>query len=538
MANQGIFHNVFNPNGSRKCSDGNFFYNTSVSINSTADCFNSSKWLTASGSISSAVSARPDGKFYDAIYEADVLDLRNSAHKPLDLQRLLEREFNRLVAGETRGWENAKNIVEYVAGTNISAKGFSGTADCTYVGGTGTGIFSDEYLGGDEELIGYVWSDVDSIFYRISSTVINPIGYDYVYLLDSYGDLSAKFTIGQPFKVIWFKDSDIQTKTLLQCDIIGDPANYYRGHYDFVSSDGVQTVVAGTTVVKIDTLNTGTGTIGNFYQSNAATGSLDLDDIDYTVTAQWTDLGADRADSWITNGVMGTPLLVGETGGNLIPDGTSKTYKATRKVSDVKLNIYSDDNGVTWTAITSWDANLEGATNAHTVTQPTGRIFMLFYETETSPFENADNDEVLALGDVWAGNYYNYSSAMINALIGKTPVATVGKSTAEGYKVSGYSLTQLTNILRTYAETQPQHDAVYMYDSANPACKVLPYLTRENSKLFLQMVFKEMIYDTDWGDDSKFNIVSDVSTTTDDNANTILIGQKRLELPFFIGDGE
>ena len=42
----------------------------------------------------------------------------------------------------------------------------------------------------------------------------------------------------------------------------------------------------------------------------------------------------------------------------------------------------------------------------------------------------------------------------------------------------------------------------------------------------------------DWGDDSKFNIVDNVSTTTDDNGNTVLIGQKRIELPYFIEDKE
>jgi hypothetical protein len=41
-----------------------------------------------------------------------------------------------------------------------------------------------------------------------------------------------------------------------------------------------------------------------------------------------------------------------------------------------------------------------------------------------------------------------------------------------------------------------------------------------------------------WGDDSKFNIVDNVSTTTDDNGATVLIGQKRIELPYFISAGE
>ena len=50
-------------------------------------------------------------------------------------------------------------------------------------------------------------------------------------------------------------------------------------------------------------------------------------------------------------------------------------------------------------------------------------------------------------------------------------------------------------------------------------------------------IFK--IYDGDsWGDDSKFNIVDNVSTTLDDNGQTVLIGQKTVELPYFIGADE
>ena len=54
MANQGLYHPTYNPNGSKKASDGNFWYNTAVSFNSMADCFDSSKLLSASGNIGTA----------------------------------------------------------------------------------------------------------------------------------------------------------------------------------------------------------------------------------------------------------------------------------------------------------------------------------------------------------------------------------------------------------------------------------------------------------------------------------------------------
>jgi len=61
------------------------------------------------------------------------------------------------------------------------------------------------------------------------------------------------------------------------------------------------------------------------------------------------------------------------------------------------------------------------------------------------------------------------------------------------------------------------------------------YLTRVDGKTCLNLVFKEMKHNgTSWVDDNKFSIVDNVSTTMDNNAQTVLIGQKTVELPYFI----
>jgi len=153
-----------------------------------------------------------------------------------------------------------------------------------------------------------------------------------------------------------------------------------------------------------------------------------------------------------------------------------------------------------------------------------------------------------------------------------------------------------------------------------PAAKVLSYLTRENGRGYLNLLYKEMVYDTDndtvlartsagshtydqggiyifqdldnptfngmaiqytgsqisgvlgtglfddetlgednqiivnatgavlvgwqiwdgngWGDNNKFTVLDNETTETDDNGNTIIVGQKRIELLNFIGDAE
>jgi len=41
-----------------------------------------------------------------------------------------------------------------------------------------------------------------------------------------------------------------------------------------------------------------------------------------------------------------------------------------------------------------------------------------------------------------------------------------------------------------------------------------------------------------WGDNSRFEITDNVSTVLDDNGQSCLYGQRRIELPYFISAGE
>ena len=58
--NQGMYHNVYNPNGTKLASGGLDCFRTTISFTSTMDCFTDSKLLANSGSIASGVSGRPD----------------------------------------------------------------------------------------------------------------------------------------------------------------------------------------------------------------------------------------------------------------------------------------------------------------------------------------------------------------------------------------------------------------------------------------------------------------------------------------------
>ena len=410
--NQGGYHPVFNSDGSKSIwfeSGGGadkWFKTNCWDLTSVEDCFNAGNDYTvsyvrvASGAIVNGggwLNGRPDDKAYDAIYSGDILNLRISARKVIDLKRTLDREFNKLVAGDIRGWESQSFV----------------TSD-----GTDSGTSSAQ--------------------------------------------------------------SGIAYKELLHCDIIGDPANY--------------------------------------------------------------------PSEWTTNGVSGNALLTGENGENLLPNSASKTFKLSRDANSITLALWSNDNGVTWGDDTSgWGSLLDTTTNSVTKAVPTYQLVMVFYLTEASPFETADNAEVLAYGDVWSGSDSSRSSgaAIIEGLLGKVPESVWSSNSAwqrdYGFsKMISCNITASTGMFGHNYSPRLEHHPAFLTltnHSTNPAVKVLPYLTRENGKLYLQLLFKELIHNgTSWGDDDSFAVVDGLSTTTDDNGETAIIGQKRIELNCFISE--
>ena len=446
MANQGIYHPTYNPNGSKKLSDGNFWYNTTISIASTMDCFDSSKMLTASGSIGTT-SGRPDGIFYDQVAENSILDLRNSSKKVEDYNRLITKEFNKLVAGTTRGFEGEKY-------TEITTQTTTGTVATVQVK-DGT-----RYKRGD---VIYIYdltaSSIKGRFVVISIST-NTLTVD-----------TAFAKLANSYRISGASSTRTKSNTLLACDVIGNPSNY--------------------------------------------------------------------PSVWKTNEVTFTTLHTAEDGTSLLPDGTRDTFNLSRKANATPLLcLRSTDNGATWTSFTP---TFSTTTNAITLTnEPAGNIVLVYYQTKTTMTIPTVNSEVLELGEVLGTNGLA-NGALVSTLIEKVATANTAPYSQRGYGVSGYRIDMSTFKFSTTATEIPVHSALSLAGGAVgvPAVKVLPYLTRVNGKAYLNLVFKEMKHNgTSFGDDAKFNIVDNVSTTTDNNAQTVLIGQKTVELPYFIGADE
>lgn len=83
--NKGLYHpELSNIAGSKKANDDKFWYDTTVSFNSLADCFKTSKLLTSSGNVSSGKSGRPTNDitpYHDIIYSNQTIDKREYSYK-------------------------------------------------------------------------------------------------------------------------------------------------------------------------------------------------------------------------------------------------------------------------------------------------------------------------------------------------------------------------------------------------------------------------------------------------------------------------
>ena len=254
--------------------------------------------------------------------------------------------------------------------------------------------------------------------------------------------------------------------------------------------------------------------------------------------------------TWSQSGVYGNMLIVAEDGTSLLPTGALTTFKNSRKVTIGSPVIYqvlkSTDNGATWTLLTGGTHySFTATTNSIAfVTAPsTTDLIMVTYQTHTNMAIAGVNSEVLSIGDVWAGNFYStsYGSALLSNLISK--IAINGDvNNLMLITTDLYAKTVQGAIPLLYGvgwSQKPMHSSIGLLGNVSyPTVKAFPYLTRSNGKARLQLVFKEMKYTSTWGDDNKFNIVDNVSTTTDNNAQTVLIGQKYAELPYFISAGE
>ncbi|MBL4831142.1 MAG: hypothetical protein JKY55_14805 [Aliivibrio sp.] len=265
-------------------------------------------------------------------------------------------------------------------------------------------------------------------------------------------------------------------------------------------------------------------------------------------TANCLVIGVDqtsKSESPTNTDLIGTPAAILATFPNgvsaqWIPDFTSGVYSLNRKSQDNYVQReYTLDLGITFV---SAGFTIDSVLNK-TPAIGTTSVQLVHYKTKANFLELANNSVVLEIGDVFSSQYVGKArgAELVYNTINKVATGT-GYLNNTGFvhkKLTDWNVESFPNVNQGKFEySKPAHDPITTFLSPKPTSKMAFYITQENSQYYLQMMYKEMIFDTvssTWGDDSKFDIINGESTVTDNNAKTVLAGQKRIKLPFFTG---
>ena len=489
--NQGAYESQLNPNGNAGIrnnanTETENWYQNPTAIRSQSDAFDRSGGANnpdiSTGAIGQT-SGRPEISpvFYDGITANDITPLYFSARAVTDRKALLFDNFNRAVAGETfMGAEGTPLTGNTVTGDQASSSIFCGIGSSI----APIGLF----LGGTCEII---------ITSSGTATLASGVALNTRYACVSVANSSS--TISQQFRLQRTSDS---LGTWLSA-----------GNINQLTIRVFHTRPAGLT------------------QPSARPQFLSIDII-----------GALDAmpQEWLDNSIPGNWLAVGEEGESLIPDGTSKNYKLSRKCLECYLVISTPDRGATWVDDTSvWRDDLSGTTNSRQVAIPASGVVMIFYQTSANPFELTDNAIFLCGNSVSATNRTGVVGSRLIGKIGtSTAFAVQKRQEITNLPIRSLDLNQVVDDRGDWGDLT--HEPINLGRRSGDAAsvKMMGYLSRSAAGLYFQSIYKEMKHNgTQWGDDNQFNIVNNQSTVTDLNGETVIVGQKRVALPYhFDGD--
>lgn len=503
--NQGAYSPSLNPNGCAFIGDAtggsgrNSWHSSLVkTLLSEEDAFTEvTTQSNGGGKIGDGDSGRPGARYYNAIYASQVTDLRLQAQYPTPTQLEPDYWHNKAVAGGLKNY-----VLEGAPRTVVKERG-TVEAYANRVGqdnGFSVSNVSDYSVGDFAIIINQDNAAVAFGYVRFLGASHIELTSTYTNAISGTADTTTTRTQGAIYTILKVEYSTATDQEMTWTDVIGDPVNYPRqwtGVIDHLSSEVTQHLEVGY-AIHVDALTSGAGVIGNVYlYLGTFSGDIDLRVIIYNNTTNYLDLGPLATFLANATGFDGVPLLYGEDGGALIPDGNSKEFKFNRKVTDSLGGLRYTNKGVSYSTFSTWNASMESSANSLTGAIPAGEVNIVTYKTPAHIFVDDVNSEVLGgkLGSVsgFAFNGANMAAYTSN-LIGKVPVSLYG-----GEKTPVKVFSQYENgKLHTASVVAPSHELLpaLSANATGPAAKSLPYLSRDNAQGKLMSVVKEMSYDS------------------------------------------
>ncbi|MBL4621482.1 MAG: hypothetical protein JKY89_03710 [Immundisolibacteraceae bacterium] len=481
--NQGAYHRKHNDGGSKKFSDDKNWNETTVSVTSTADCFDTNKILAASGYIASGKSGRPDGFYYDEINQSDVRDLR----LPTNYNKNVEVELAEHNKADKRGYE-AEFELKYV---NPVSATLDVKTTLTWVGSTATSLtFSGENILGsdivslgdgvsiDKNNIAFIKDDT-GVYREINYLSISATPNSYIHLHPRYGNITANFTLTNTYSVVASVKTDrFHNNTIQRCEIIGDPANYTSG---------------------------GVG-IANVIDVNDGSSNLPVDNY----SSPYISIRMSNKSS----NLYGSKVYVDSVLYSVGSPANSNEFNNDNTNNMLNINI---------------DASYAGLGYANATDMLNGCVIEVFHEGYAQGFIPSVTEilESFTVSHSFQSNFHGVSAGALftSNFLNKINSRNGGKQTRNFMFDSvfiDFSTSKLYTDTNNFIVESLPTDLDGLIDQ--PAIKVFLYQANKNGLLYNVIVFKEMKFDVDWGDDQKFDITDNIKTKTDDNGNVIIYG--------------
>ncbi|MFK3858288.1 hypothetical protein [Pseudoalteromonas rhizosphaerae] len=474
--NTGLYHESFNNYGTAKASDNKEWHETTQIFTSKSDCFDVAKLLASSGSIASAKSGAPDGRFYDAIYASGAggvcRDMRYSAYglSPDDFTA----KDAAIKSAEYRGREKAiKSKVidtDYWLGSSHSNKltkwiNYSGDLIVYLAGNTLKIRVGDNLIVIDKTKdIVFKMNNI----YTIDASTARCKLTDVTSLKGAFPEVS-----GTNSNVIYLvheaKILPSVSGDFLHTDIIGDPSN-------ILLCEDLKDGWAGLWVPVIPD-----GVSSEFPLSRPRSSEISSQKRIYT---------SNNGQDW-TVGTVPIDIQKSETVGQAYPAGYIGLLTYNTKASLVKSSINTEIyGGLGYVFASSRAKDASGRVLGYSLTKRVNKSLT---------------------GSVLGSDQGNHSLTYIQG--------------GDGYT---------TNKLLGFNSCVSQHTpiAIVAPQFQSPAFKALNYNVVENQQGYVQYAATELKHNgVDWGDDGKIHIVDNQSTMLDENGNTVLVVTARCVEP-------
>ena len=537
--NKGAYHPSYNPYGCSKWKAGGAgtggidswwdwyrLVELGFSATSISDAFNPALTYVDNGGFISGTtgSGRPADDpylYYDAIYAGQVKDLRTSA-KYKSPSELLSDYYHKAVSGSIRGF----GAVPFTRVYNQTLPTIGGTGDeaiALQIGNT-EGVNVGDVVDWQNSNGDYQRGYVDTI---TSQEILVKL---------RYPNNTRHRLINTPVVVACTGKYQFKSAIVPWQDIIGDPINILSVFPDGVIGMWIPNLEAENTYKHLNRKAEGSAVSRVATQDNGANFGFDLPSLDTNVNAIVGETGP-----WVS-------LISYETNAN--PYVSASNYDTIGETGDVFVTCAARESDGNSLILGLLNKVGTGAVSNSFENTHAGRIFNHSFITGTRKLSslstsrpthrsidtvNLDSSSVAvkAFPYITQENQQYFLQWVYKELIWDTTL----DGGDEFVDVSGADASSKT--VGTYYHVTSGNNVGYWY------CLITTTAVFNNSTLsevngYLinsdgYKVFKR--WDGNgFGDDNTFNIVDGTSTITDDNGNQVIVGQKRVALPYFTGE--